>query len=105
MLNRQIGILFAVGVLIAVTAVLATFLVPFPAKVEATFGLGGLVLRPLLVVSILLAFIGQIYVSQSALRLPAKGLSLRTNRTMELLWSLLPGALLLGALAYALAAS
>ena len=105
MLNRQIGILFAVGVLIAVTGTLATFLVPFPAKLEASGGAGGAILRLILVVSMLLAAVSQLYVSHSALRLPAKASLLRTNRAMELLWSLLPGALLLGAVAYAFAPS
>ena len=99
MVNRQSAILLLVGALIAAVGFLAAAYAPFPARLEAG-GAQGLALRALLVMSAACIVVSQVYVTVSALRVPAT--EVRTNKTMELLWSLLPGAFVIGAVLYTL---
>ncbi|MSP78989.1 MAG: hypothetical protein EXR67_05490 [Dehalococcoidia bacterium] len=104
MLNRQIGLLFLVGVAIAVASVVATSFGPLPANLQATQGVAGTALRGLFVVSLLLVTLSQVLVMRSAFQVKPTGQSstMRTNRGMELLWSLLPGAMVIAGVVYAL---
>lgn len=104
MMNRQIGILFLVGILIAVAGFLVAAYVPFPARMttDGAFGLG---LRALLAISTAVILISQMFVTMSALRVPVSGpdgAKVRTTKSLEFLWSLSSIVFVVLAVLYAL---
>ncbi|MSQ11339.1 MAG: hypothetical protein EXR48_01370 [Dehalococcoidia bacterium] len=107
MLNRQIALLFLLGVAIAVAGVAAAVAAPLPTRITNSSGSLDTSLRVLLALAALLIAGSQALVLRSALRVTAGGpkgmVPARTNRGLELVWALLPGAMVLAAAVYAVA--
>ncbi|MSQ12637.1 MAG: hypothetical protein EXR47_00535 [Dehalococcoidia bacterium] len=105
MINRQIAILFLIGVAMAVAGVVAAVATPLPEHAVGTFWAATPVLRALFAVAALMAAGSQVLIVRSVLRGAASGqASAGTNLPLEMVWSALPAAMVLAAVVYAVLA-
>jgi len=105
LINRQIVILFFIGVAMAVAGVVAAVAAPLPERAVETFWAGTPVLRALFVVAVLMTAWSQALIARSVLRGAAGGrASAGTSLPLEMLWSALPAAMVVAAIVYAVVA-
>jgi heme/copper-type cytochrome/quinol oxidase subunit 2 len=105
--NRQTLVLFLVGLAIAGAGVAAAVLSPIPTRIVGAEGITGALLRALLALSAVTLAVAQVLIARSSARAAslATNPAMRPNAALEVLWSLLPGLLIVAAAAYAIARS